>query len=276
MFRFGQKKILIMRKFYSLFLILLVGISVSSFSQSTLAKIVKNNQIKIGMSGNQPPFSAQAKVGGVIGYEVDLAEMLAVAMGVELEIVQIPFPDLLQALEDGKVDAVMSGMTITIERNLRVAFVGPYVLSGKSILTKSTSVLATATNSQAINEATIKLVTLKGSTSQRFVENNIPDAQLTLINDYDEGVEMVSNDEADAMVADFSICAVSVLRYPERNLTTLNQPLTIEPIGIALPPDDPQLVNLVQNYLNSLQLAGMLERLQKKWFDNGTWLIQLK
>jgi len=265
-----------MRKFYSLCLVLVIGVSLTGLSQSTPQKIVKNGQIRIGMSGNQPPFSAQSKVGGLIGYEVDLAEMLAKAMEVELEIVQIPFPELLPALEDGKVDAVMSGMTITIERNLRVSFVGPYVLSGKSILAKGSSSLATATSSEAINQASTKLVALKGSTSQKFVELNIPNAHLTLIDDYDEGVELVLSDQADAMVADFSICAVSVLRYPEKNLTTLNQPLTIEPIGIALPPDDPQLVNLVQNYLNSLQLAGLLEQLQKKWFENGTWLIQLK
>ena len=265
-----------MRKFYSLFLVLVIGISITGLSQSTLNKIVKNSELRIGMSGNQPPFSAQSKVGGLIGYEVDLAEMLAKAMGVELKIVEIPFPELLPALEAGKIDAVMSGMTITIERNLKVAFVGPYVLSGKSILTKSTSSLATATNAQAINQASTKLVTLKASTSQRFVELNIPDANLTLVDDYDEGVELVMNDQADAMVADFSICAVSVLRYPEHSLTTLNEPLTIEPIGMALPPDDPQLVNLVQNYLTSLQLGGILDQLQKKWFENGTWLIQLK
>ncbi len=262
-----------MLRSYCVCLILVIGILFASFGQNTLEKIVKTGQIRVGMSGNQPPFSAQSKVGGLIGYEVNLSEMLATAMGVELEIVQIPFPELLPALEKGKVDAVMSGMTITIERNLRVAFVGPYVLSGKSVLTKSSSSLAAATSASAINQATTKLVTLRGSTSQRFVETNIPDANLTLIDDYDEGVELVITDQADAMVADYSICAVSVLRYPEKNLATLSQPLTIEPIGIALPPDDPQLVNLVQNYLNSLQLAGLLEQLQKKWFDTLTTKI---
>ena len=108
---------------------------------------------------------------------------------------------------------------------------------------------------EIILDQVYQLVALKGSTSQRFVELNIPNAHLTLIDDYDEGVELVVSDQADAMVADFSICAVSVLRYPEKDLTTLNQPLTIEPIGIALPPDDPQLVNLVQNRGDFIQKA---------------------
>ena len=54
-----------------------------------------------------------------MGYEVDLAAILAESMGVKLKIVEMPFPELMQALESSKVDAVMSGMTITPRRSLR-------------------------------------------------------------------------------------------------------------------------------------------------------------
>jgi polar amino acid transport system substrate-binding protein len=52
-------------------------------------------------------------------------------------------------------------------------------------------------------------------------------------------------------------------------------PLTIEPIGIALPADDPLLINLVQNYVTALQLTPAMETLRSKWFDDGSWLAQL-
>jgi ABC-type amino acid transport substrate-binding protein len=48
-----------------------------------------------------------------------------------------PFASLLPALQRGEVDLVISGVTITPERNARVAFAGPYFISGKSLLFKS-------------------------------------------------------------------------------------------------------------------------------------------
>jgi polar amino acid transport system substrate-binding protein len=77
------------------------------------------------------------------------------------------------------------------------------------------------------------------------------------------------------MVADFPICALTMLRYPDAGLATLSKPLTIEPIGIALPPGDSLLVNMVTNYLGALEGTGLLELLEKKWFEDGSWLLQV-
>jgi ABC-type amino acid transport substrate-binding protein len=52
-------------------------------------------------------------------------------------------------------------------------------------------------------------------------------------------------------------------------------PFTTEPLGIALPPDDPLFVNLVQNYLTTLDNTGILVQLKAKWFTNGAWLSEL-
>jgi polar amino acid transport system substrate-binding protein len=169
----------------------------------------------------------------------------------------------------------MSGMTITPERNLEVAFLGPYTISGKSILTRSPK-LSEAQSASAINQSDVKLVTLRGSTSETFVKGYLGNTTLTLVDDYDDAVNLLLNDEVDALVADYPVIAITQLRYPDANFASLNQPLTIEPIGMALPPGDALFLNLVQNYLNSLQLMGTLEALQKKWFEDGGWLVQIE
>ena len=86
---------------------------------------------------------------------------------------------------------------------------------------------------------------------------------------------MVMNDEVDIMIADYPICVLSMLRHPDAGLATLETPLTIEPIGIALPPNGFQLHNLVENYLNGLQIGGILQNLEAKWFQDSSWLIRL-
>jgi polar amino acid transport system substrate-binding protein len=254
--------------------ILVVFVSLPAFSQKVLSAILKRGEIRIGMTGTQPPFTMKAKNGELIGYEVDLATALAKNMGVKLKLVELPFSDLLGALKAGKIDAIMSGMTMTPERNLEVLFAGPYILSGKSILTKSK--LINEFSAAANAEKEYKVVTLKGSTSVEFVKNYMPKQELILVDNYNAGVEMVLNDKADAMVADKPICVVTIMKNQGKDLVTSEKPLTIEPIGMALPSDDPQFLNLVENYISSLELSGTLPVLEKSWFQDGAWMLNVE
>ena len=239
-----------------------------------LDRVIDFKVLKVGMSGNQPPMNTNSRSGQLIGYEVDLARALASAMGARLEIVTMPFGELLGALEAEKVDMVMSGMAITAERSRDVTFVGPYMMSGKSILTKS-AMLSQATKSEDFNRANLRLAALGNSTSQTFIETSAPEATLVSVKDYDTGVDMVINDKVDALVADMPICVLSVLRYPNAGLVTLKSPLSIEPFGIAVPSNDPAFANLVDNYLDTYGKMGVLAKLRKKWFEDKSWIAAL-
>ena len=263
----------IIKSVFTISLVLLISIQVNA--QSKLSKITKSGVIKVGMTGNQPPFSMASKDGSLMGFEVDLAESLAESMKLKLEIVQMPFKDLLPALEKGNVDVVMSGMTITAERNLKVPFVGPYIISGKSILTKSAS-LAKAQNAEDLNQSDLKITALNGSTSEKFVKTLLGDATFIGVDNYDDAVKNLLEDQANVMVADFPVCALTMLRHPEAELATLNAPLTIEPIGIAVAPNDALFLNFIENYFNALALVGLLEELEAYWFEDGSWLINMK
>lgn len=255
--------------------VLLLGVAAPSLAASpVLSRIVESGELRVGTSGAQPPFTVKTKDGALIGYEVDVATLLANAMGVELELVEKPFGELLGALQAGEVDVVMSGMTMTPERNLKAAFVGPYIVSGKSVLTKDQTV-AKIQEAGEMDRENMKLVALANSTSQKFVEKLMPKAQLVTTSNYDEAVQMILNDNATAMVADFPICVLSVLRHGDKGLVTLTEPLTIEPIGIAISPGDSLLLNMIENYLGALEVMGVLGELEKKWFEDGSWLIQV-
>jgi len=266
-----------MKKFtqFVLILSLMFSISISAFAQETLKKITERGELRVGMTANQPPFTMKANDGSIIGYEADLAYLLAATMDVKLNIVELPFHELLDAVINDKVDIVMSGMTMTMKRNMKVAFAGPYLLSGKSILSKSASVTETS-EANDLNENTIKLVALKGSTSEDFVRSDIPDAELILANSYEEAIQALEDGSANIMVADYPICAYTAMVYPEKGLTTIAEPLTIEPIGMALPPNDAHFHNLIQNYLSGLELVGALEILEIKWFETSEWVELVK
>lgn len=265
----------ISKKIILIFVLLLTPSLLFPQYGKVLNKIYKSGVLRVGTSGTQPPFSMKAKDGQLMGYEVELAKLLSEAMNLKIKFVQKPFSELLVALDNDEVDIVMSGMTITPERNVKYTFVGPYIVSGKSILVKATR-LAALDEMGEINRSSISVAALKGSTSQAFVEKNAPKVKLVTTMDYDAAVKMILEDKVDILVADYPVCVVSILRNQEAGLATLESPLTMEPIGIALTPEAFQLHNLLDNYLKALQMSGILESLEKRWFDDGSWLFRLQ
>jgi len=239
-----------------------------------LDRIQEKKELVVGTAASMPPLNMTTKDGKIVGIEMDLARLIAGSMGVKLTLKKMQFSELLPALEAGQVDIVLSGMTMTPERNLRVAFVGPYFASGKSILTKVVNVESVDEIAELDSPDKV-LVTLKGSTSQTFVEMVMPKAKLLLADDYDQAVAMVRNDEAIAMIADYPICLVAVYRYPEPRLITLDKPISYEPIGVALPPNDPLLVNWFQNVFHILEKTGEMKKLIERWFKDTSWVSKL-
>jgi polar amino acid transport system substrate-binding protein len=251
------------------------GVAFAGESASpTLDRIVKKQEIRVGMSGTQPPFSMKAKNGKLIGFDVDVAEALAAGMSVKLELVQKPFAELLPALERGEVDIVISGLTITPQRSLDFNFAGPYYVSGKSVLTDSDE-LAGYGDAAAFNKKGLTLVALEGSTSAAFIENVLSETTLVTVPDYKAGVKKVSQGEAQAIIADLPAIVVFLARNPDTGLTTPGVLLTMEPIGIALPSGDLQLETLLTGLLSAMESTGKIEKLTKYWFQGVSWLDKL-
>lgn len=239
-----------------------------------LSKILNRGELVVGTAGSMPPLNMTTKSGEIIGFEIDLAKMIADSMGVKLRIEKVPFPELLPALEEGKVDMILSGMTITPDRNLKVAFAGPYYESGKALLTNVGRIASLEKSEIYKMRATI--VTLEGSTSQYFVEGALPGVDLITTKDYDSAIEMVYNGQADAMIADYPICVTTLLRNPDKGFISIFTSLTYEPIGIAMPLGDPHLLDWTNNILTNLVKVEKMQVLEDKWFNDISWLNRIQ
>jgi polar amino acid transport system substrate-binding protein len=240
---------------------------------TTLDGILKRGELIVGTTGTQPPLNATTKAGEVIGFDADIANLIASSMGVKVKFSKMPFSELLPALEAGKVDMVISSMTMTLPRNLKVAFVGPYYVSGKGILTKGDAVAALQ-QADGLNKPEFKVAALKDSTSQKFVEAAAPRAKLVKVKDYDAALDMLLQDKIKALVADYPFCAYSAFRYRDKGLVAGQSRLTFEPLGIAVKPDT-LLINWLRNFVIMLDGSGQLKLLIQKWFESGDWIKEL-
>jgi len=120
--------------------------------------------------------------GQLMGLEVDLVRALAENMNLKVTFVEIPFAELIPAIERGEIDLAIAGMTITPERNARVAFAGPYLISGNTLLARKRELADTEDPAQ-LDDPKLSFATLDSSTSERFVRARLPKARLVTLPD---------------------------------------------------------------------------------------------
>lgn len=254
----------------SALLLMAVNIAVAG---KTMDSILQKGELVVGITGTQPPLNVADKDGKIIGYDADIAKLIAINLGVKIKFATMPFAELLPALTAGKVDMVLSSMTMTLERNRKVAFIGPYYVSGKGILTKAQTIGALQ-QAAGMNKPEFKVAALNNSTSQTFVEQAAPKAQLVPTKSYDEAIDMLLQDKVNAIVADYPFCAFTAFRLQDKGLVAGQSKLTVEPLGIAIP-EDALLINWLGNYVNMLEASGQLKNLTDKWFQSGSWIKEL-
>lgn len=239
-----------------------------------LDRILKKGELVVGTTGKQPPLNATTKDGKIIGLDADIAKGIAMSMGVKIQFATMPFAELLPALHADKVDMILSSMTMTPERNLKVAFVGPYYISGKGVLTKAQTI-ATLQAAEGFNDPQFKVAALKASTSQAFVEKAAPQAKLVTAKSYDEALGLLFEDKIDLLIADYPFCAFTAFRYKEKGLAAGQSRLTFEPLGIAVK-EDTLLINWLNNHMKMLDGSGRLRQLNDRWFKNSSWIKDLR
>jgi polar amino acid transport system substrate-binding protein len=241
---------------------------------STIDRITRNGELILGTPGDFPPFSVTTAQGEIIGFDVSLSRELARSMGVNLRIVQLPFTELIPALNNEEVDIILSGLSMTPKRNMLVAFVGPYGNSGQAFLTTS-EILETLAEPSDLNREGLRIATLRSTTADLTARAVLPKTTVTYTESLDEALILLLKGEVDGLISDFPYCKVAEFRYREQGLKVFDEILSFEHLGIGVSDRDPLFINLLQNYLNLLAGSGALQAMQEYWFKNSGWVAEL-
>jgi len=261
--------------FATLFFTLISSSVHAADNAPVISRIQKSGKLVVGTSGNMPLMSEKLITGDLAGFDIDMATAMAETMGVELEFKTMPFDQLIPALEQGKVDVVLSNMTMTIERNMRVAFAGPYFVSGKCLITKEQDI-AQADEADDLKETDAHIAVVKDTTSEDFVKELLPQTKLVPVDNADKGTRLVAKGEVNAFLTDFPICLSVIKRYPDSGFQSVISLLTYEPIGIALPANDPLFINLARNFIDRADNVGLIQGLGIKWFGQAQLAVVSK
>lgn len=161
-------------------LLVLTGCSKSDDAKSSAssADTLEKPTLVVGMELAYPPFEGKDEQGNPAGVSVDFMKDFAKSAGKAIKIENIAFDGLIPALLTGKVDMVMSSMTITDERRKTVDFSDPYANAMLGILTHKGSGIKSV---EDLNQKGRRIAAKIGSTGYLYAQNNLKNAAVTAL-----------------------------------------------------------------------------------------------
>jgi ABC-type amino acid transport substrate-binding protein len=228
-----------------------------------LDAIKARKKLIVAMDIGYDPFEVQAADGSVVGYDRDLVDAVAQDLGVEVEIKNVPWVNIIPDLRTGKVDVIFSGMSVTEERRRAVAFSEPYYDVGQVIVKKKGD--GRIRSYRDLDAAGMRVATQGGTTGENAVTTFMPKAELLRFQKIDEGCVALIQGKADAVVFDHPF----LIKYATQQTTELEglwEPFTEEHIAAAVRLESQPLLDAINATLTRLRQSGKLAELQAKWF----------
>ncbi len=227
-----------------------------------------NGVWRIGTDPSFPPFEQLDANGQPEGYDIDLARQIAAQWGLKIEIVSIGFDSLLDALQAGKIDSVISALPYDERLTQNVSYSAPYFEAGIRLAVRQASPITSVEQLTALKSAP-KVAVEWGSTGDmvgRRLQRATPAIQLIQFSTPEEAVN--------ALVQDQTMTALLVDQVTLRQMQGKGLPL--KPIGpvlesnpyvIAMPHKASILQAQVAQTLLNLQASASLTKLENRWFD---------
>jgi len=242
---------------------------INLWKKSTLNKVLQSGVLRVGMEPGYMPFEMKDKKGNIIGFDVDMAKVMAKAMGVKLQLVPTAWDGIIAGLLTDKFDIIMSGMTVTQERNLKINFASPYISVGQTIIAQKKHAGKTW---KELDNPKYTIVTKLGVTGEIATRKMFKKAKIRTFETEADGAQEVLNGKADAFVYDKPYNAIFFSqKQATGNIVHLDSDLTYEPLGWAVRKGDPDFINWLNNFLNQAKHDGQYDKIYSKWFEKDAW-----
>ena len=268
-----------MKRWFTALAALLLCASASAADQalwqkSTLNQIMKRGELRVGLEAGYMPFEMRDKNGNIIGFDVDLAKKMASVLKVKVTFVNTQWDGIIPALLTDKFDILMSGMTITPERNAQVNFSAPYITVGQTALLAGKH-KGKVLHAKELDDPKYTVATKLGTSGDIVSGRLLPRAKIKKFETEADAALEVKNGRADAFVYDLPYLAVYANQYPE-GVFMLPEAFTKEDLGWAIKKGDPDFLNWLDHFIVSIKNDGTYDVLYNRWFNSTAWLKNIQ
>lgn len=228
-----------------------------------------NSELVIGTSPNYFPYEYLTKDGKLAGFDVDLAKAIGRKLNQPIKFKKMEFVDLIPALEEGKIDLIMSGLSITSQREEHFDMI-PY----QEVSTKHLAIVfwenapANLTNLEQFKDNNTEIAVQVGSFQDNYIESlegiNIVPLESNL-----ELIKAIQEKKAAAALFEPHIADLMKELYPQLVIveTPLPPRLHSDAFGIGIAAKNHRLAKRLQKAVNELKADGTFAKLENEWFN---------
>ncbi|WP_353506446.1 ABC transporter substrate-binding protein [Variovorax sp. J31P207] len=230
------------------------------------ADIAARKELRCGTFADVPPFAApDPKTREMVGHDVDLCNALAKELGLTAKVTPLSVEARVPEVKLGRVDVTIANLAYTKSRGEQIQFSDPYYVAKEMLAVKASDPGTTKADFKGK-----RLSSTKGSTSELSIKMN--GSEPVTFQDTGSAFMAVQQNKSMGMVANTMTITKLVNQSKTEGvpLKMIKEPMVLQPIGIGMKKDEPQLLAKVNGALYALEKSGELDRLWAKWLGPNT------
>jgi ABC-type amino acid transport substrate-binding protein len=220
------------------------------------------NALHVGVTSTYPPIIFK-QGGEIAGVEADLARLLGARLGRPVHFTEVTWDRQIDTLMAGQTDIIMSGMSVTEARQVRIAFTDPYLEAGLMAAVRREDARQYASR-DALLQTIGTVGAIERTTGDVFVQQNFPNARRITLSLASDGALALRRRTIDVFVHDGPSIAWLVSAN-EAELAGIWQPLNKENLAWGIRRDDPALLAQVNDILGAWKRDGTLTEVLVRW-----------
>lgn len=219
---------------------------------------VSTRTLIVATDATYPPLESLNERGEMVGFDIDLISEMAKEIKVETQLKNVPFVDIFGELENGKVDMIVSAVTITSERLAKYAFSVPYFNAGQVIVVRSDSAVT------GLRDLVGKKIGAQVETTSLTEATKLTESKLVAsYANYSDAVKDLIGKEIDAIVVDLP-AGVGIVQE-NSSLKVVGEPFTQEFYGVVVLRSNKELLSKINESIASLKRSGKIVEIRDKW-----------
>ena len=245
-----------------------------AFGVTALDRIRQSGVLRVGTAGDYQPMSyLDPETNTYVGFDAELAEDLASALGVKIEYVSTSWPTLMEDTIAGKFDLAVCGITVTDARREQALMSDGYLENGKTVLCRAED--ADKYNSlEAINHPEVRVMENPGGLNEKFARENLPDATLIIQAMNQEIPGLIAAGEADVMITEIMEAGYYVGQDSRLGAPLIDAPFTNGQLGMLMPKGSEDLLDYVNAFLAEEKESGRIDELAERYIYQSVREIQ--
>jgi polar amino acid transport system substrate-binding protein len=224
----------------------------------SLDDILAEGKIRIGINPNFPNMSTRNDAGEWTGFDIDVGNAIAAALGVEVEWVPTETPQRVPFLVSDRIDISLGALTRNSERAKLIDYTVP-------LHTEVLAVLATdkieGDSWEDFNLDTVTLANMRGNWTVDWIGENMPNAKLELVDTLADTVRLVAQGRADAIVENIDFFMAFTKNYPDVTWRVIPNPIDVAYCAIGVAQGNDNLTEVLNIVLYNLHSSGKVNEM---------------